>query len=636
LLVFLLAVALSAPAGAADRIVARAYLEDASGKLTFEEARHGIYTPYSGVLNRGYSASAFWLRLTIAPDTGTAEPAPAPEYLVLRVRPAFLDDVELFDPLHPGVTPRRTGDRHPWQADEAHTVTPGFILPHGTGTRDVWLRLRTTSSAIIDVTALPHDEAAREEANLLLGAAAYIGAMALLACWGLLQWLLIRRFVIIVFCAKQVAASVQALGAFGLSRFLLDGILVPDTIDTVTSASAIALAVTGLTFHGLFLLQYRPARWTMAALALLVSAELLGFLLFMLGATQLGISLNAKAATLGIALTPVAAATTRGHDDGNAAAPNRGGYIRKPVLVGIYVTEFAGVLLVTLPLLGLVVPPALALVNVQIWVLFTGLMMMAVLQLETVIAIRERNEAAVRARLAEQQAEEQVKLRQEKADFLSMLSHEMRTSLAVLSLTLTGGNRSPESTATVQETIGSMNAVIERCLQASQLEEGGITQRHEPCDLVDIVRIAAQRPDLAGRVVLEGPPSVVLRSDDELLRVIVANLLDNAAKYSPPGSTIEIGIHRTAQEQDRVEAVFSNMPGPVGWPDASSIFKKYVRGASARHTTGSGLGLYIVEKISGMLGGSIQYRPSRTHIRFVLSLPIAADMPGEGEAVSSS
>ncbi|MBX9593601.1 MAG: hypothetical protein K2X46_04505, partial [Roseomonas sp.] len=400
LLALLLLLLFVAPARAGDRIVARAYLEDPAGLLTFEEARRGTYTPYTGVLNRGYSPSAFWLRLTVNADEGTGPQTPL-GHLVLRVRPAFLDEAELFDPIEPRAAPRRTGDRHPWNQDEARTVTPGFILPLGAGTRDVWLRMRTTSSAIIDVTALPPDEAARAEANLLLGASAYIGAMTLLAFWGLLQYVLVSRFVAIVFFAKQVAATILSLGSFGHSRFLLDGIVAPATIDALTSAATVALVCTGLAFHAVFLQPYRPARWTMVALTFLVSLGPVGFVLFALDATQFAIALNAKAATLGITITLVAAATTKRHNTTDPAGPGHGGYIRKPLLVGLSVAEVVGVLLITLPLLGVVTSPTLTLVNVQIWILFSGFMMMAALQLETLAAIRERNAATIRATTAE-------------------------------------------------------------------------------------------------------------------------------------------------------------------------------------------------------------------------------------------
>lgn len=101
--VLLLMLTMASLGWAADHIVERAYLEDASGELTLAQAQTQPWTPFTGVLARGYTSSAVWLRLRIAPQTNQDGK------LILRIRPAILDHITLFDPY---LSPRRRALAH--------------------------------------------------------------------------------------------------------------------------------------------------------------------------------------------------------------------------------------------------------------------------------------------------------------------------------------------------------------------------------------------------------------------------------------------------------------------------------------------------------------------------------------------
>ena len=96
---FWLALVSSALSQTNEHILARAYWQDTFAQATFETARQQAYTPYQGILSRGYTDSVHWVRLTIAAN---------PQPLGLRVTPAWLDSITLFDPVigpppcHPG------------------------------------------------------------------------------------------------------------------------------------------------------------------------------------------------------------------------------------------------------------------------------------------------------------------------------------------------------------------------------------------------------------------------------------------------------------------------------------------------------------------------------------------------------
>lgn len=147
----LLGLLLPATTWAHDRILDKAYWTDTTGVATFEQARSASYTPYNGVLSKGFNQHAQWVRLTV-----DGVPAGTADTLVLRIRPVFLDSITLYDPLDlaQGRAPRTTGDRTPFQATEFESLNHTFVIPAQPGPREVWLRLTTTSTQLMHIQAL--------------------------------------------------------------------------------------------------------------------------------------------------------------------------------------------------------------------------------------------------------------------------------------------------------------------------------------------------------------------------------------------------------------------------------------------------------------------------------------------------
>ena len=111
-------------------------------------------------------------------------------------------------------------------------------------------------------------------------------------------------------------------------------------------------------------------------------------------------------------------------------------------------------------------------------------------------------------------------------------------------------------------------------------------------------------------------------SDLQLVSIIIANLLDNALKYSPESSEVEVHISPQSRERrSGVSLVVVNRIGPAGFPDADKVFEKYYRAKTAEGKSGSGLGLYLTAGIADLLGGSVSYRPADSRIEFELWLP---------------
>jgi len=110
-------------------------------------------------------------------------------------------------------------------------------------------------------------------------------------------------------------------------------------------------------------------------------------------------------------------------------------------------------------------------------------------------------------------------------------------------------------------------------------------------------------------------------TDAALFNVILNNLLENAIKYSPPADKIYVDAV-TSDNASKLCLVVKNRVGKAGVPDKAQVFKKYYRSELAHATTGSGLGLYIVQSLILLLGGKVEYRHEGDLVSFYVWFPI--------------
>jgi two-component system sensor histidine kinase MprB len=189
---------------------------------------------------------------------------------------------------------------------------------------------------------------------------------------------------------------------------------------------------------------------------------------------------------------------------------------------------------------------------------------------------------------------------------LADASHELRTPLTSLRTNievLARGNRLPQADREqllddVVEQIGEMTALIGELIELAR----GQRQEERPEDVrLDLIaadaveRARRNRPSIEfstdfEETLVHGAPSTIERA--------VANLLDNAAKWSPPGGEVEVEV------RDGEVRVRDHGPG-IDDEDLPYIFDRFYRARSARGQPGSGLGLAIVKQVADAQGGQV-------------------------------
>jgi two-component system sensor histidine kinase KdpD len=247
--------------------------------------------------------------------------------------------------------------------------------------------------------------------------------------------------------------------------------------------------------------------------------------------------------------------------------------------------------------------------------------------------------ALERAMLAEQAQKEQVEIEAERlrTSLLSSLSHDLRTPLAAITgaaSSLLEGRGAPEATrrdmlTTILEEAQRMNRLIANLLDMIRVESGALQVQKEWQPLEESVGVALIRLEdrLRGREVkVNLPPDLPLVPlDAVLIEQVFVNLLENALKYTPPGTPIDISA--TAGEGLVTVEVADRGPGiPRG--EENRIFEKFYRTSSVAATAGVGLGLTICRGIITAHGGRItaDNRPGGGAV-FRFTLPISGPSP---------
>jgi two-component system sensor histidine kinase KdpD len=185
-----------------------------------------------------------------------------------------------------------------------------------------------------------------------------------------------------------------------------------------------------------------------------------------------------------------------------------------------------------------------------------------------------------------------------------------------------------ELTDIVETEASRLSVLTSRLLRTAQLDKEEVTPQLELTDLADLVTVVADQYSRQGTdrklsIRKQGDGTGVM-ADPELLQLALRQLLDNACKYSVPGSTVTVSID---SEDEWVAIRTSNSHSPIRPNERSRIFERFYRGVEARHSVpGSGLGLYVARKIIHAHGGSLDLETGTTahqDTAFRLALPRA-------------
>ncbi len=228
-------------------------------------------------------------------------------------------------------------------------------------------------------------------------------------------------------------------------------------------------------------------------------------------------------------------------------------------------------------------------------------------------------------------AAELAEVDQQRRDLVAMVSHELRTPITAIQANLENlidgvSEPEPELFNRMLSQTERLGRLVAQLLDLSRLESGAIALERLPVEagvlvglVVDEARL--RHPDLIleTRVV---PSDLQFEADAERLHQVLANLVDNAARYSPVDSSVTLDV---AESDGQVTFRVADQGPGIPSDQLERVFDRYHRLAAARSRgdgEGTGLGLTIARWITELHGGSIRAeRVEPTGCRMVLVLP---------------
>jgi signal transduction histidine kinase len=600
-------------------ITQRAFWEDASAQATVNEVKQQAFTGYTGVLSRGYTQAAVWIRLDVQPDHGMRPD----DKIILRIRPVYLDEIRLYDPLDSSGRERVVGDRTNLSAEEYKSLTHTFVIPAGSQPRQVFLRLKASSTSLINVEALTETAMVEAEHRMLVSYFAVLSLIAVFLIVVFMNWLNARDFLYAVFVVRHALYLVFTASFFGFHRLWFNGVIDAQYLDLIYNWLVLGATGVSLVFEFFFLSEYSLPRWARHMILALMVWSGCAVLLLTMGEVYWALKVNMALNGIGaLVLLVVASASI---DDEKIKKSSAASLLRKKWVVAYYFSITALLMFSVLPHAGTVGGNEFSTNGLIFYALFSGGIMTVLMQLRA-NQLQRANEKYSKDLLmsAQQVALERVR-REEQSQLLTMLMHELKTPLSVIDLAQQA-TTDLDAKGYVARNVAIIKNILDRCLSADRLSLGQLDVDLEPVQLRPLLDQLlhdhqSHRFTLNWKLPAD---AVTVRTDYQCLQIILNNLLDNAIHYGDQTHTIRLDVQAKSDDARGMGVTITvvNKTGIAGWPEADKVFKKYYRSTGAKMISGTGLGLFLVASMARIIGATCTYAPDDTYVRFELWLPI--------------
>lgn len=610
------------PVAAQNLVIAQSWWADPSGHASFEQAHDQHYLPYEGMLLRGYVTDATWIKLRLHQQTGN----PRDTRIILSVAPMWLDEVTLYDPLEPSASPRQVGDRTDYALQEYPLVGMyAFSLPIGKSDRDVWLRLQTRSTSVIQLQALGESAMLSQSSITLWMACGLCMFTGIALAFLVTLWIQEPDWLTLGLSLRVGIYFLLILCHFGFFRVFLHRWLAPEWLDNAFSFLLICATSLSVYLEQTLLRKWVPKPWADKALHSMQLWSVVNVLLFLAGYVQPALQLNTLAnfcCTLVFLMCSLFGLQRRHSESFGMTAKAA---LRREWLMLYWVVLFTLSVLSALPILGVrsSVIDGLVGSGFIVYGLVSGTLMTGLLSWRVFVLRQLMQSRRLQLALLQQQNDFERTRREEQRRFLTLLMHEIKNPLSVIEMAQHKANEGYEDV--VQQNLRAIRHVLDRSLLFEKFDDDHLMfhKRVLPlgdclAEVMDEANLDEQRFEFVH--LIDGEQCV--RTDAECLRLMLTNLLGNALKYSSPADKIKVEVVYDDDRPDQLGIAVSNRVGLAGRPDPDKVFQKYYRGSAAHAIPGTGLGLYLIGKLAEQLGGECRYVPDLEFVRFELWLPV--------------
>lgn len=586
-------------------LLGQAYFEDKTNSLNLEEVKKEKFTSYEGWLAKGYQPSTYWIRLDVRPSD---------KDLVLRIRPVFIEDIQLFD--SSALEAKRvTGAKHEVSDSEIQTLNHNFNLGSNEHERQIYLKVKSVRTYLLGFEVMPASEFFSAEYTSSLIYAAYIIFIFLLALWLFGVWLGNRELVLGMFVIQQFIAFLYAFFLYGYARLLLGNFITPSVINYIIFILAVTYPLSAVVATKLLFSEYSLKRIYRYLFNGAICISIFIIALLVTGNIGTALKINASYIILIVVLFGFASFFGTG-----ASGAQKNIHLPIGILRIYYTFNLAMWAIVMLPYLGFTPSNDLAIHYNLIYGVLSGLFFCLILQYRAKSILK--NELLKSAALKKEVENERLR-REEQGKLMSMLTHEIKTPLSVLKLVIDQQVVGSDFEEYANRAVTNIDSIINKCIQLDRLDLNVIQIHKTKFNFSDLLESTISDTRLANRFSILRQADIEIESDLQVLSIVVSNLLGNAIKYSAPDTDIVINTEILESGLPRcLQFSVQNVVGNMGAPDPELAFEKYYRGPSATMVSGSGLGLFLARELTHVLGGEVKFSIENNLITFTVWIPI--------------
>ena len=587
---------------------------DSTGLLGIDEVSRQVFTPFKLFLNRSLEPTTRWLKIEVHPRVGPSSPK------ILSVGPYFLSELELYYQDEGQWIKQRGGAKSPSRQVQCSIGHHCFVLPNSEdGQSTYFLRINTLNGFYVSTRVFSVDRLIDETTLDSLVFGVQIGVLLILIGWSAVYFMRFRGLLIGLFCLTQ--SAVLFFYCFSSGAILREFVAgEPERYAQIlNSAICLRLLLSTCVCYEL-LRRWQTRVWFRYYFLFSFLFWLIQLVMALFGQIKLYVLLLNWVFLL---LAPVLISVAIFQSQNLARLIKiywTAGMLA--VMLFMFTDAFSlmtdsGISIMTIiPSSAVSVAAALA-----IYLLLLGYTKAQQDQwLQTIFefnALKAQNDYEQR----------QMK---ERSTLIDMLSHELKNPLATMRIAL-GSVKSifgkpeyetefNERFSSINQSIDNMTKVIDRVGQVDAIDQKNFVVQYEECAVLKVLEALPLVIEHSERFKILAARQLSIHTDRLLFITIINNLIDNAIKYSPPASTIEVSV--SAIEGDKLLCTVSNEVERDHAPDPAALFTRYYRSVYSHDKPGSGLGLVLIKSLCEILKGTVTYRCVYNRVFFVVELPL--------------
>ncbi len=588
------------------------------------------FLPFEKSFSLGWQPGAVWLRLKIPAA------ASGPKPLLLRIGPYFLDSIEFYEQADSQWQQQRVGALYSKQRkicpDDFHCFKLNAAANEA---KTVYLKIQNRGLMMVKAELIPYEALVQESAIRVMQIAVSLTLSACLLLLGIAAVLKYRSLSLQVFCWSQASVFFFLCGAMGFFPALMPA-AAPETLLFIGYGLFLARVFFIILLGWTLIQSYQtPASYN--------------FLVFcLLGVCLIGVGL-VSAGEIGLALkinTFVFSVNPLVQLHGVAKARLMPAVLRTILLLS-YTVYAALAIFGALSALGYLRAylGMGTVVHFADWRLngtFVGLVFFMVLLFIQSLREKEKAKEIIALRLEAAQAKSHEEKLMDRHTLIDLMTHELKNPLGTIKFAMASLRRalmndddSLRRVKHIDVCLNRMDDLIEHVARSSKIDRFEEFNQWEKISAAELLTELVDEYADTHRFDIHVDSKAMFRSNLEMLKVVLENLISNAYKYAHTGSKIKIHIRQepalAAQSGTHADTLgktggavyfeISNAVGIYAFPDTARMFDRYYRHPNAEGLSGMGIGLSLVKSAAQKIGASVQHQIDTNFVVFKVRIP---------------